>query len=39
VAARALLAFMASPAAAETKRRHGMDPFDVEQPADRSIER
>jgi len=39
VAARALLAFMASPAAAETKRRHGMDPPDVEQPADRSIER
>ena len=39
VAARALLAFMASPAAAETKRRHGMDPVDVEQPTERSIER
>ena len=39
VGARALLAFMASPAAAETKRRHGMDHVDVEQPAARSIER
>jgi len=39
VGARALLAFMASPAAAETKRRHGMDPVEVEQPTDRRIER
>jgi len=37
--ARALLAFMASPAAAETKRRHGMDPVGVEQPTDSRIER